>query len=206
MSKRGSSRRWVQQQANDPYVKRRVEDGLRSRAAFKLEELLAKDKLVKPGATIVDLGAAPGGWAEMATKLVGARGKVIAVDLLEMQAIADVHFIQGDVCDPLVIREIIDFAGGQAVDLVLSDMAPNITGIRDADEANFLDIADAVLEVTSGVLRPGGGLILKMFQFPGTEAFIGTLKKRFTKIARRKPPASRKQSKEFYVVGIGYKL
>lgn len=206
MSKRGSSRRWVQQQANDPYVKRRVEDGLRSRAAFKLEELLAKDKLVKPGATIVDLGAAPGGWAEMATKLVGARGKVIAVDLLEMQAIADVHFIQGDVCDPLVIGEIIDFAGEQAVDLVLSDMAPNITGIRDADEANFLDIADAVLEVTSGVLRPGGSLILKMFQFPGTEAFIGTLKKRFTKIARRKPPASRKQSKEFYVVGIGYKL
>lgn len=206
MSKRGSSRRWVQQQANDPYVKRRVEDGLRSRAAFKLEELLAKDKLVKPGATIVDLGAAPGGWAEMATKLVGARGKVIAVDLLEMQAIADVHFIQGDVCDPLVIGEIIDLAGEQAVDLVLSDMAPNITGIRDADEANFLDIADAVLEVTSGVLRPGGSLILKMFQFPGTEAFIGTLKKRFTKIARRKPPASRKQSKEFYVVGIGYKL
>lgn len=206
MSKRGSSRRWLQQQASDPYVKRRVEDGLRSRAAFKLEEILAKDKLIRRGDTIVDLGAAPGGWAEMATKLVGSRGKVIAVDLLDMDPISDVHFVKGDVCEPQVISQIIDLTGEKAVDLVLSDMAPNITGIRDADEANFLDIADAVMEVASKILKPGGGMILKMFQFPGTDALVSDLKKRFTKIARRKPPASRKQSKEFYVVAMGYKL
>ena len=206
MSKRGSSRRWVQQQSSDPYVKRRIEGGLRSRAAFKLDEILAKDKLIKRGGKIVDLGAAPGGWAEMAVKLVGPTGTVIAVDLLDMEPIPAVDFIKGDVCNPDVIGQIIDLAGEKSVDLVLSDMAPNITGIRDSDEANFLDIADAVMEVTAKILKPKGAMILKMFQFPGTDALVGDLKKRFTKVARRKPPASRKQSKEFYVVADGFKL
>ena len=206
MSKRGSSKRWLEQQASDPYVKRRIENGLRSRAAFKLDELLAKDRLISHGNVVVDLGAAPGGWAERATKLVGPRGKVVAVDLLEMAPLNDVHFIQGDVCDPTIVSQLIDLTGENEAHLVLSDMAPNITGIRDADEANFLDIADAVLDVASKVLRPGGGMILKMFQFPGTDALISDLKKRFSRVARRKPPASRKQSKEFYVVATGYRL
>lgn len=206
MSKRGSSNRWLQQQSNDPYVKRRIEDGLRSRAVFKLDELLAKDQLITRGNVVLDLGAAPGGWAERAAKLVGPRGKVIAVDLLDMEPVKDVHFIKGDVCDPVVLKQLIDLTSENAVHLVLSDMAPNITGIRDADEANFLDITDAVLEVASAVLRPGGAMILKMFQFPGTDAVVGDLKKQFSHVARRKPPASRKQSKEFYVVAKGYRL
>lgn len=206
VSKRGASKRWVQQQSSDPYVKRRVEAGLRSRAAFKLEELLAKDRLISHGNIVVDLGAAPGGWAEIVTKLVGKSGRVIAVDLLNIDPIDGVDVLKGDVCDSAVISQVVELTGKNMAHLVLSDMAPNITGIRDADEANFLDIADAVLEVASVALRPGGALILKMFQFPGTDAFIKGLRERFTTISRRKPPASRKQSREFYVVASGYRL
>jgi len=206
MAKRSkSSDRWLQRQRKDYFVRQAQDGGHISRAHFKLEQIDQRYRIVRAGQSVLELGAAPGGWTHyLENKLHG--GLLIAVDPLPITCGHNTHVIEGLAGDAEVDEQISRLLDGTQLDLVLSDMAPNITGIRDADEANFLDIADAVLEVTSGVLRPGGGLILKMFQFPGTEAFIGTLKKRFTKIARRKPPASRKQSKEFYVVGIGYKL
>ncbi|MGR8947522.1 MAG: RlmE family RNA methyltransferase [Gammaproteobacteria bacterium] len=206
MSKRSSTKNWLQRQSNDPFVKRRIKQGLRSRAVFKLDELLSKQRIVKAGSKVVDLGAAPGGWSERVKDIVGPAGAVVAVDLLEIEPIDGVLMVKGDICKPEVISQVTDIIGGNCADLVLSDIAPNITGIRDADEANFLEVADAVLEVASYVLKPEGVLILKMFQFPGTDAFIKGLKQRFAKVSRKKPAASRKQSKEFYVVASGFKL
>ena len=206
MSKRGSTKRWLHRQSTDPFVKQRNEQGLRSRATFKLDELIAKDRLIAAGGKVVDLGAAPGGWAQRVTEIVGKNGTVVAVDLLEMAPIDGVTILQGDICDPETISQVVEMLGKNDTDLVLSDMAPNITGIRDADEANFLRIADAVLSVASYVLRADGALILKLFQFPGTDALVKELKSQFRRVVRRKPAASRKQSKEFYVVASGYKL
>ena len=206
MTKRGSTKRWLQRQSTDPFVKQRKQQGLRSRAAFKLDELIAKDRLISAGGKVVDLGAAPGGWAQRMTEIVGPKGTVVAVDLLEMAPIAAVNFIQGDICDPETISQVVEITGKNNTDLVLSDMAPNITGIRDADEANFLRIADAVLSVAAYVLKEDGALILKLFQFPGTDELVRELKTQFSRVSRRKPAASRKQSKEFYVVASGYKL
>ena len=206
MSKRGSTKRWLHRQSTDPFVKQRNEQGLRSRATFKLDELIAKDRLIAAGGKVVDLGAAPGGWAQRMTEIVGKNGTVVAVDLLQMDPIDGVNIVQGDICEPETISQVVEITGENDTDLVLSDMAPNITGIRDADEANFLRIADAVLTVATYVLRADGALILKLFQFPGTDALVKELKNQFRRVVRRKPAASRKQSKEFYVVASGYKL
>ena len=207
MSKRrGSTKKWLQQQASDPYVKQRIKEGARSRAVFKLDELLAKQRLIQRGSKVVDLGAAPGAWSQRAQEIVGPSGLVVAVDLLEIEPIDDVHILTGDAREPEIVSQVTDIIGTNAADLVLSDIAPNITGIRDADEANFLEIAEAVLHIASYVLRPGGAVLLKMFQFPGTDTFVKELKSKFEKVSRRKPAASRKQSKEFYVVANGFKL
>ena len=206
MSKRGSTKRWLHRQSTDPFVKQRNEQGLRSRATFKLDELIAKDRLIAAGGKVVDLGAAPGGWAQRMTEIVGKKGTVVAVDLLQMAPIDGVNIVQGDICEPKTISQVVEITGENDTDLVLSDMAPNITGIRDADEANFLRIADAVLTVATYVLKADGALILKLFQFPGTDALVKELKNQFRRVVRRKPAASRKQSKEFYVVASGYKL
>ena len=206
MSKRGSTKRWLQRQSTDPFVKQRKQQGLRSRATFKLDELIAKDRLISAGGKVLDLGAAPGGWAQRITEIVGPKGTVVAVDLLEMAPIDGVKFVRGDICDPETIAQVVEILGENGADLVLSDMAPNITGIRDADEANFLRIADAVLSVAAYVLKKDGALILKLFQFPGTDELVRELKTQFRRVSRRKHAASRKQSKEFYVVASGYKL
>ena len=206
MGKRGSTKRWLQRQSSDPFVKQRDQQGVRSRATFKLDELIAKERLISRGGKVVDLGAAPGGWSQRAAEIVGPKGAVIAVDILEMAPISGVGIIQGDIRSPEIISQVTDLIGENSADLVLSDMAPNITGIRDADEANFLSIAEAVLDVASYVLRAEGSLILKLFQFAGTDAFVKDLKQRFARVSRKKPLASRKHSKEFYVVATGYKL
>ena len=207
MSKRRSStKKWLQRQSSDPYVKQRVKEGARSRAVFKLDELLAKQVLVQRGGKVVDLGAAPGAWSERVKDIVGPKGQVVAVDLLDIEPIAGVQILTGDVCDSETVLQVTDIIGRNAADLVLSDIAPNITGIRDADEANFLEIAEAVLHVATYVLKPGGAILLKMFQFPGTDGYVKELKNSFEKVSRRKPAASRKQSKEFYVVASGFKL
>lgn len=206
MSRRGSTKKWVRRQASDPFVKKRVQQGLRSRAVFKLDELLTKKRLISAGASVVDLGAAPGGWSARAKEIVGQRGSVLAVDLLDIAPIEDVRILKGDITSTEVITQVVEIVGKNNVDLVLSDMAPNITGIRDADEARFVELIEAVMAVVAYVLKRRGAVILKMFQFPGTDEQIKVLRKMFAEISRIKPEASRKQSKEFYVVARGYKL
>ena len=206
MTKRSASKRWLRQQSSDPFVKQRDQQGLRSRATFKLDELIAKNGLIPRGGKVLDLGAAPGGWAQRVAELVGPTGLVVAVDILDIQPLDGVNVIQGDICEPAVLLQVTDILGKNNTDLVLSDMAPNISGIRDADEANFMRLAETVLDVASQVLKADGGLILKLFQFAGTDALVNDLKTMFRQVSRRKPAASRKQSKEFYVVASGYKL
>jgi len=205
MSRRSSSSRWYQTQASDPFVKQREKLGLRSRAAFKLTELLEKDRLLKPGATVLDLGASPGGWSQVAARIVGAHGLVVAVDILAMEPMHDVRFLLGDCREPAVIERIRDALRGRPVDLVLSDMAPNLTGIRDVDEARSVELAELAFEAAQNFLRPGGTMVLKMFHSNDSERFLRGLRTHFERLTRRKPAASRKGSAEFYVVAGGYK-
>jgi 23S rRNA (uridine2552-2'-O)-methyltransferase len=206
MSRRSSSSRWYQTQVSDPFVKRREALGLRSRAAFKLTELLERDRLLRPGAVVLDLGASPGGWSQVAAGIVGGKGLVIAVDILPMHPIAGVDFLLGDSRDPAIVAEIERLLGERRVDLVLSDMAPNLTGIRDVDEARSVELAEVAWDAAQNFLRVGGTMLLKMFQNAESERFLKDIRTRFERIARRKPAASRRASAEFYVVASGYKV
>ena len=207
MAKRRSvTKQWVHRQNTDPYVKQRDAAGYRSRAAFKLKEILTRDRLIRHGASVVDMGASPGGWSQIAAAAVGHTGTVISVDVLPMDALEGVRFIQGDCRDATVLADITAALGGRGADLVISDVAPNITGIRDRDEANFLELAATVSEFAATVLKPGGALVMKLFQYPGTDGYITDLKPMFTTINRRKPDSSRQASREFYVVGKGFVL
>ena len=205
MSRRGSSSRWYQTQISDPFVKERERQGLRSRAAFKLTELLERDRLLRPGGVVLDLGATPGGWAQIVGSLVGARGLVIAVDILPMTALAGVQFILGDCREPETLESIAAALKSRQVDLVLSDMSPNLSGIRDVDEARSVELAETAWETAQMFLKVGGSLVLKMFQHQDSELFLLKIRKRFMRINRRKPAASRSGSREFYVVAGGLK-
>ena len=203
MARRGSSSRWLQRQQADPFVKQRDQHGYRSRAAYKLRELAQKDQLIRPGAAVLDLGASPGGWTQVAVELAGPRGKIIALDILAMEAIAGATFIHGDCRDPMVRTQVVEAVGGK-VDLVMSDMAPNITGLKDVDEAGMVELAEITLALVAELLRPGGGLLIKLFQFADTELVVKRIKDSFAQVSRRKPEASRAQSREFYVVAKHY--
>jgi 23S rRNA (uridine2552-2'-O)-methyltransferase len=205
MSRRSSSSRWYQTQASDPYVKQREKLGLRSRAAFKLTELLEKDRLLRPGAVVLDLGASPGGWSQVAVQAVGAHGLVVAVDILPMEPMRDVRFLLGDCREPAMVDQIREVLAGRPVDLVLSDMAPNLTGIRDVDEARSVELAEVAWDAAQNFLRPGGTMLIKMFQHNDSERFLRGIRTRFERLNRRKPAASRRASTEFYVVAGGYK-
>lgn len=205
MSRRSSSSRWYQTQASDPYVKQREKLGLRSRAAFKLTELLEKDRLLRPGAVVLDLGASPGGWSQVAVQAVGAHGLVVAVDILPMEPMRDVRFLLGDCREPAMVEQIREVLAGRPVDLVLSDMAPNLTGIRDVDEARSVELAEVAWDAAQNFLRPGGTMLIKMFQHNDSERFLRGIRTRFERLNRRKPAASRRASTEFYVVAGGYK-
>jgi len=205
MSRRSSSSRWYQTQASDPYVKQREKLGLRSRAAFKLTELLEKDRLLRPGAVVLDLGASPGGWSQVAIQAVGAHGLVVAVDILPMEPMRDVRFLLGDCREPAMVDQIREVLAGRPVDLVLSDMAPNLTGIRDVDEARSVELAEVAWDAAQDFLRPGGTMLIKMFQHNDSERFLRGIRTRFERLNRRKPAASRRASTEFYVVAGGYK-
>ncbi|MSQ67076.1 MAG: RlmE family RNA methyltransferase [Gammaproteobacteria bacterium] len=205
MSRRGSSSRWYQTQISDPFVKERERQGLRSRAAFKLTELIARDRLLRPSGVVLDLGAAPGGWSQIAAPLVGAAGLVVAVDLLPMTGLAGVQFILGDCRDPETLVRIGVALQGRPVDLVLSDMAPNLSGIRAVDEARSVELAETAWEAAQVFLKVGGSLVLKMFQHQDSERFLLEIRKRFSRMNRRKPAASRSGSREFYVVAGGLK-
>ena len=198
-----SSGRWLEEHFSDPYVRRAQESGLRSRAAFKLEELDAVEKLLFQGAVIVDLGAAPGGWSQYAARRLGGKGRVLALDLLPMDAIAGVEFIQGDFREQAVLDELLAQLGGRRVDLVLSDMAPNITGVDVVDHARAADLEGLALDFARQVLGPDGVLVMKVFQGAGFQELLAEARRVFRGVRMRKPEASRRRSSETYLVARG---
>ena len=201
-----SSARWLAEHAADPYVKRAHEEGWRSRAAFKLEEIQKSDRLLKPGMTVVDLGAAPGGWSQYAARRLDGKGRVIALDVLEMPAIPGVEFIQGDFSDEAVLERLNALLGGTKVDLVMSDMAPNMMGIADVDHDRSMLLVELAEEFAAQALRPGGDLLMKVFQGRGFQPLVGRLRKSYETVKLRKPKASRSRSSEVYVLARGYRL
>jgi 23S rRNA (uridine2552-2'-O)-methyltransferase len=207
MTKRSkSSARWLAEHASDPYVKRAHEEGWRSRAAFKLEDIQRTDRLLRPGMTVVDLGAAPGGWSQYAARLLAGKGRVIALDLLEMPALPGVEFIQGDFTEDAVLERLEAALGGARVDLVMSDMAPNMMGIADVDHDRSMHLVELAVDFAAGKLRPGGDLLMKVFQGRGFQPLIARLRKEFDTVKMRKPPASRARSSEVYVLARGYRI
>ena len=199
-----AQQRWLTRQLNDPYVKAAKERGYRSRAAFKLTEMDAKLHLLKPGMRVVDLGAAPGGWTQVAVAAVGARGQVVAIDILPMDPVAGATVLQGDFQEADAEERVIAAMGGRA-DLVLSDMAPNTTGHQATDHLRIMALAELALDFARRVLAPGGAFVAKVLQ-GGTEAeMLAVLKRDFAGVKHVKPPASRKDSAEMYVVGVGFR-
>jgi len=205
MARRKSSSRWLQEHFSDAYVKRAKSEGLRSRASYKLSELDARDRLLKPGMTVVDLGAAPGGWSEYAASRVGPKGRVIAVDILPMAPIGGVEAITGDFTENAVLDLILQRLSGARVDLVLSDMAPNISGVAVSDQARSMSLAELALDFASRVLQPGGNLLVKVFQGAGFPEFLKALREQFETVQTRKPAASRSRSAEMYLIARGYR-
>lgn len=206
MSRRSSSSRWYRTQSTDPFVRQREQAGLRSRAAFKLQELIDRDRLLRPGHVVLDLGAAPGGWSQVVAPRLGPAGLLVAVDILRMDPIAGTVFIQGDATEAPVVEQIRAALEGRAADLVISDMAPNLTGIRSVDEARSVVLAEQVLHLAQNFLRNGGTMVVKLFQHNDTELFIREVRGVFASVSRRKPAASRSQSREFYLVASGFQL
>jgi 23S rRNA (uridine2552-2'-O)-methyltransferase len=201
-----SSTRWLAEHAADPYVKRAHQEGWRSRAAFKLEEIDRVERLLKPGMTVVDLGAAPGGWSQYAARALCGNGRVIALDVLEMPAVPGVEFIHGDFSEQTVLERLRDALGGDEVDLVLSDMAPNMLGIGDVDHDRSMHLVDLAVEFALQALRPGGDLLMKVFQGREFQPLVARLRRQFETVKLRKPKASRARSPEVYVLARGYRL
>jgi 23S rRNA (uridine2552-2'-O)-methyltransferase len=210
MKRSKSSQRWLQRQASDPYVRRSKAEGFRSRAAYKLLEIDQKDRLLRPGLCVVDLGAAPGGWAQVAAQAVGRRGRVLALDLLEMTPIEGVDIITGDFNDESVLGQALGWLGpdgaGRGADLVLSDMAPNVSGMKAVDQPRSMLLVELAVDFAGRVLKPGGNLVVKAFQGAGFDEALRDLRGRFDKVVCRKPEASRSQSRETYFVAKGFRV
>ncbi len=205
-SRSKTSGRWLQEHFDDEYVKKAQQDGYRSRAVYKLLEIDEKDRLLRPGMTVVDLGAAPGSWSEVAVQRVGEKGRVIALDILPMDSLPGVTFIQGDFRDEEPYNALLEVLDGSPVDLVMSDMAPNISGMKGVDQPRAMYLAELALELARNVLKPGGGLLIKVFNGEGLDAFKRELRKEFDQIIVRKPKASRPRSAEIYLLARGYNL
>lgn len=201
-----SSNRWMLEHFDDHYVKLAQKRGLRSRAAFKLEELQRKDQLIRPCMTVVDLGAAPGGWSQVAVKLVGDRGKVIACDILPMDPIVGVDFLQGDFREEKVLEALLTRVGADKVDVVLSDMAPNMSGSDGVDQPRAMYLVELALDMCHQVLAPNGSFAVKVFQGEGFDEYMKAVKEAFKVVKTRKPDSSRARSREVYLVATGYKL
>lgn len=201
-----SSKRWLKEHFDDHYVQQAQKQGYRSRAYFKLEEIQQKDKLIRPGMTIVDLGAAPGGWSQYASQIVGDNGKLIACDILPMDPIVGVDFLQGDFREEAVLDALLDRIDGKNVDVVLSDMAPNLSGNNAADQARSVYLCELALDMCHQVLKPGGSIAIKVFQGEGFDEFMRDVRQSFTSIKTRKPDSSRSRSREVYLVACGYKV
>jgi 23S rRNA (uridine2552-2'-O)-methyltransferase len=205
MSRSKSSAGWLREHFNDEYVKKAQAEGLRSRAVYKLEELIARDRLLKPGSTVVDLGAAPGSWSQLVRQRLGTTGQVIALDILPMDAIPGVDFLQGDFREESVLRELETRLQGQSVDLVLSDLAPNMSGVALADQIRAMALAELALDFSRQWLRPGGSFLIKLFQGAGFDDYLRGLRAEFTRVTMRKPKASRARSREVYALAVGRK-
>jgi 23S rRNA (uridine2552-2'-O)-methyltransferase len=204
MKRSKTSKQWMREHVNDVYVRRAKSEGYRSRAAYKLLEIAARDNLLRPGMVVVDLGAAPGGWSQVARTRVGARGRVLALDLLEMEPLPGVTFLQGDFREEAVAAALAAALAGRAIDLVLSDMSPNISGIAMSDQARVMYLADLALEFAAKHLKRGGNLLVKVFQGSGFQEFLGEMRTQFNSVVTRKPDASRGRSSELYVLGKGH--
>lgn len=195
----------MQEHVTDPYVRKAQAEGMRSRAAYKLQQLAERDSLLKPGMVVVDLGAAPGGWSQVAGRIVGPEGRVVGVDLLEMLPLPGVRFVQGDFGEDAVLAEVEAFLEGRPVDLVLSDMAPNISGVASVDQARSMGLAELALDFAVNHLKPQGNFLVKVFQGSGFEQLVSELRRNFVQVMIRKPDASRSRSSEVYLVGKGLK-
>lgn len=205
MARSKSSNRWLDEHVNDPFVKKAQVDGYRSRASYKLLEINKKDRLIHPNMVVVDLGSAPGGWSQVAADLVGHKGRVVASDILPMDNIAGVEFVQGDFTEESVFGEIMAVLGGSQVDVVISDMAPNISGVTVADQASSMYLVELALDMASQVLKPKGSFVAKVFQGEGYDEYLKAARVVFDKVVVRKPDSSRARSREVYIVGKGFK-
>jgi 23S rRNA (uridine2552-2'-O)-methyltransferase len=203
MARSKSSQRWLKEHFSDPFVKKAQAEGLRSRAAYKLEELIDRHKLLRKGMRVVDLGAAPGGWSQVLARELGESGRIIAMDILDMPALAGVTFIHGDFRDAEALSRLEAALEGHQVDLVLSDMAPNMTGVEAVDQARAMYLVELARDFADAHLRAGGALLVKMFQGVGSDAFLLDLRRRYAKVQVKKPSASRKRSSEVYVLATG---
>ena len=200
-----TSKAWMQEHLNDEFVKRAQKDGYRARAAYKLIEIDDKDKLIKPGMTIVDLGSTPGSWSQVAVQRLKGQGKVIALDILDMTGIAGVTFIQGDFREEAVLLQLQAAINNKPVDLVIADMAPNISGVKDVDQAGAAYLTELALEFSKDWLKPNGNFLVKVFVGAGFDDIVKTMRGHFDKVVTRKPKASRDRSSEVYLLGLGRK-
>jgi len=206
MKRSKSSQRWMKEHFDDEYVRLAQKKGYRSRAVFKLEEIQQKDQLIKPGMVVVDLGAAPGGWCQYASKILGKSGRIVGLDLLPIEPMDGVDFIQGDFREQAVLDELLETIKGQAVDLVISDMAPNISGQNAVDQPRAMYLCELALDFAQKVLKKDGNLLVKTFQGEGFDALEKSMRSCFKKIIVRKPKASRARSREVYILARGYNL
>lgn len=197
-----TSKAWMQEHLNDEFVKRAQKDGYRARAAYKLIEIDDKDKLIKPGMTIVDLGSTPGSWSQVAVQRLKGQGKVIALDILDMHPIAGVNFIQGDFREQSVLSQLEEAIQNQPVDLVIADMAPNISGVKDVDQAGAAYLTELALDFSQQWLKPNGNFLVKVFIGSGFEEIMKSMRSQFEKVVTRKPKASRDRSSEVYLLGL----
>lgn len=197
-----TSKAWMQEHVNDPYVKMAQKDGYRARAAYKLIEIDDKDKLIKPGMTVVDLGSTPGSWSQVVVQRLKGQGRIIALDILDMHPIAHVEFIQGDFREESVLRQLEQSLNNQQVDLVIADMAPNISGVKDVDQAGAAYLTELALEFSRDWLKPGGNFLVKVFVGSGFEEIMQAMRQQFEKVVTRKPKASRDRSSEVYLLGL----
>ena len=206
MARSKSSKQWLTAHFADPYVKKAQAEGYRSRAVYKLQEIDIKEHLLKPGITVVDLGAAPGGWVQYVTQQLQGRGQIIAMDILPMDPLPGVEFIQGDFLEDAVFEQLLACAPQHGVDLLLSDMAPNMSGMPSVDIPRAMDLAELALDFAQKILKPNGTMLIKVFQGAGFDTLVTATRASFKKVSIRKPMASRAQSREMYLLAKGYNL
>jgi 23S rRNA (uridine2552-2'-O)-methyltransferase len=204
MARSKTSNAWLAEHFNDEFVKRARKEGYRSRAVYKLQEIDTRDRLLKPGMVVIDLGAAPGAWSQYLRERVGHSGRVIALDILPMEGMPGVEVLEGDFTEQDTLKSLLDALGGQPVDLVISDMSPNISGVDIADKARAMYLSELAVDFASQVLKPGGGFLMKVFQGAGFTELYKDVQAKFTRVVSRKPKASRARSAEIYVLATGF--